>query len=65
MLSKQALIGDWPVDKNSTSYTLGFATVVTVVCAVLLGLAATKLKPLQQKNAEVDKKSKTLLALNL
>ena len=52
------------MDKNSTGYTLGFATVITVVCAILLGVAATKLKPLQETNAEVDKKSKILLALN-
>ena len=52
------------MDKNSTAYTLGFATVVTIVCAILLGVAATKLKPLQETNAEVDKKSKILLALN-
>jgi len=58
------LRGDWLVDKNSTAYTLGFAAAVTIVCAILLGVAATKLKPLQQTNAEVDKKSKILLALN-
>lgn len=51
------------MDKNSTSYTLGFAAVVTIICAILLGVAATKLKPLQEKNAEVDKKSKILLAV--
>jgi Na+-transporting NADH:ubiquinone oxidoreductase subunit C len=53
------------VDKNSSAYTFGFATVVTVVAALLLGFAATSLKPLQDKNADVDKKSKTLLALGL
>lgn len=51
------------MDKNSTPYTLGFAATITIICAVLLGVAATKLKPLQQKNAEVDKKSKILLAV--
>ena len=49
--------------KESTGYTLGFAAAVTVVCAILLGFAATKLKPLQEKNADVDKKSKILLAV--
>ena len=52
------------MDKNSTGYTLGFAAAITIVCAILLGVAATKLKPLQKTNAEVDKKSKILLALN-
>jgi Na+-transporting NADH:ubiquinone oxidoreductase subunit C len=51
------------VDKNGTGYTLVFAAVVTIICAVLLGFAATKLKPLQDKNADVDKKSKILLAV--
>jgi Na+-transporting NADH:ubiquinone oxidoreductase subunit C len=51
------------VDKNSTGYTLFFASAVTIVCAVLLGVAATQLKDLQIINADVDKKSKILLAL--
>lgn len=49
--------------QESTVYTLGFAAAVTIICAILLGVAATKLKPLQEKNADVDKKSKILLAL--
>lgn len=49
--------------QESTGYTLGFAAAVTIICAVLLGFAATKLKPLQEKNADVDKKSKILLAV--
>ena len=53
------------MDKNSTPYTLGFAATITIICAVLLGVAATGLKEMQQTNAEVDKKSKTLLALGL
>ncbi len=51
------------MDKNSTVYTLGFAAAITIVCAILLGYAATSLKPLQDKNADVDKKSKILLAV--
>ena len=51
------------MDKNSTGYTLGFAAAITIVCAVLLGFAATKLKEQQQINADVDKKSKILLAV--
>jgi Na+-transporting NADH:ubiquinone oxidoreductase subunit C len=52
------------VDKNSTGYTLFFASAVTIVCAVLLGVAATQLKELQEINADVDKKSKILLAID-
>ena len=53
------------MDRNSSLYTFGFATIVTVVAALLLGYAATSLKPMQDLNADVDKKSKTLLALGL
>ena len=53
------------MDKNSSAYTFIFATIVTTVAAILLGSAATALKPLQDLNADVDKKSKTLLALGL
>ncbi len=53
------------MEKHSPLYTLGFAAAVTIICAVLLGFAATKLKPLQDENAEVDRKSKILLALGL
>lgn len=35
-------------------YTFGFATVICVVCAVILALAATALKPRQQANVELD-----------
>ena len=51
------------MDKNSTAYTLGFAAAITIVCAVLLGFTATSLKEQQDKNADVDKKSKILLAV--
>ena len=51
------------MDRNSTGYTLGFAAAITIVCAVLLGFAATSLKKLQEQNADVDKKSKILLAV--
>ena len=51
------------MDKNSTAYTLGFAAAITIVCAVLLGFAATSLKEQQEQNADVDKKSKILLAV--
>lgn len=53
------------MDKNSSTYTIGFAAAITIVCALLLGLAATSLKPMQDINLEVDKKSKILQALSL
>jgi Na+-transporting NADH:ubiquinone oxidoreductase subunit C len=65
MSSKQALRGDLPVDKNGKAYTLIFASILTIICAVLLGVAATALKDEQELNAEVDKQSKILQALGL
>ena len=53
------------MDRNGSAYTFIFATIVTTVAAILLGSAATALKPLQDLNADVDKKSKTLFALGL
>lgn len=51
------------MDKDSPAYTVGFAAAVTIVCALLLGFAATNLKELQEVNMDVDKKSKILQAL--
>ena len=51
------------MDKNSPAYTIGFAAAVTIVCALLLGFAATNLKEQQEINMDVDKKSKILQAI--
>ena len=40
-----------------------FASIITIVCSVILGLVATGLKELQLKNADVDMKSKVLTAI--
>jgi Na+-transporting NADH:ubiquinone oxidoreductase subunit C len=51
------------VSRNSNAYIFGFASIVTIICAIILGSAATVLKPLQDENADVDKKTKVLMAL--
>ena len=40
---------------DSNAKTMGFATGMTIVCAIILGVAATALKPLQEQNAKVFK----------
>jgi Na+-transporting NADH:ubiquinone oxidoreductase subunit NqrC len=37
------------VDKNTTSYTVGFAVILVVVCGVLLASLASSLKDRQKK----------------
>ena len=51
--------------QRSVRYIFGFATVVCVVCGVLVSTAAVTLKELQDKNAELDRKTNVLLAAGL
>ncbi|HOW20092.1 MAG TPA: NADH:ubiquinone reductase (Na(+)-transporting) subunit C [Tenuifilaceae bacterium] len=44
------------MDKNSNLYTILYASGLVVLVAVLLALAATLLKPAQQRNVETEKK---------
>ena len=52
-------------DKNSTSYTLYYATGVIVVIATLLAVFSEGLKPLQEKNIAFDKKTKILKSVGI
>ena len=45
--------------------TFVFATIVCVVCSVLLSLAANLLRPRQTYNVEIDRKKNVLVALGL
>ncbi|MEL6544175.1 MAG: Na(+)-translocating NADH-quinone reductase subunit C [Myxococcota bacterium] len=45
---------------NSVGYIVGFAIAVCLACAVLVAAAAVALKPMQDKNARVDRLSKVL-----
>ena len=47
---------------HSNAYTLTFAAVITIVCGLILGGASQGLKEKQVINADVDVKSKVLMA---
>jgi Na+-transporting NADH:ubiquinone oxidoreductase subunit C len=49
-----------PDRKNSVPYILGFAVAVCLACAMLVATAAVGLKPLQDKNARVDRLTRVL-----
>lgn len=49
-----------PDRKNSVGYIVGFALAVCLACAVLVAAAAVGLKPIQDKNARVDRLTKVL-----
>lgn len=51
--------------RNRVAYTIGFAAVVCVVCAVLVSSAAVLLAPLQQANARQYMQKNVLLAAGL
>lgn len=51
------------LDRNSNLYTILYASGLVVLVAVLLALAATLLKPAQQKNVETEKKTDILKSI--
>ncbi len=51
------------MNRNSNSYTVIYATVLTVIVAVLLALAALGLKDQQKKNTDNEKKMQVLAAV--
>lgn len=52
-------------DINSTRYTIVFATVVCVVCALLISVSAVSLQPRQQANARLYMEKNVLVAAGL
>ena len=48
------------MDVNKNSYTLGFAAIMVIIVAALLSVAFIKLKPFQDRNIELEKKTKYL-----
>ncbi len=50
------------VNKESNLYTLGFAGLITICCAVLLSFTSFSLKERQERNLEVDSKKNVLLS---
>src|SRR5210317_1832358 len=53
------------MDINSNKYTYIFAVVMVVLVAALLSIAATSLKPFQDKNVELEKKSDILRSVGI
>ena len=51
--------------KDSVSYTMAVAAGVCIVCSLLVSTAAITLRPIQQRNAELDRKRNILLAAGL
>lgn len=52
-------------NKESTSFILKIAVVLSLVCATLVSLAAVGLKPIQDKNAALEKKLNILAAAGI
>jgi Na+-transporting NADH:ubiquinone oxidoreductase subunit C len=53
------------MNKNGNSYTFIYASVMVVLVAALLSVAAIVLKPQQVKNAEIEKKQNILASVNI
>lgn len=51
--------------RESTAYTIGFAAIVCLVCAVPIAAAAVALKPRQEQNQRIDRMSKVLSVAGL
>lgn len=49
-----------PDKRSSVAYVVGFAAAVCLVCAVVVAGSAVGLKPLQEKNARVDRLTRVL-----
>ena len=53
------------LNKEKNSFSMLFAAIVCVVAAGLLSFASTKLRPLQEANAKLDKQKNVLVALKV
>jgi len=53
------------MDKESNIYTFIFATIMVVIVAILLSFTAITLKPIQQKNIEIERKQNILSSVNI
>lgn len=53
------------MNTNKNSYTFIYASIMVVIVAFLLAFVSSALKPMQQKNVELDKKKQVLAALNI
>lgn len=53
------------MDRNGNAYTFIYASVMVVLVAAILSVAAINLKPLQDKNIEIEKKQNILKSINI
>jgi len=53
------------MDRNSNVYTFIYASVMVVLVAAVLSVAAYNLKPFQAKNVEIEKKQNILASVNI
>ena len=53
------------MDTNGNKYTIIYASVMVVVVAVMLAVAATQLKPFQDANILIEKKQNILKSVNI
>ncbi len=53
------------MNKQGNTYTILYAVIMVVVVATLLAVVSVVLKPMQQKNIEIDKKKQILTSVNI
>jgi len=53
------------MDRNSNVYTFIYASVMVILVAAILSIAALNLKPFQAKNIEIEKKQNILASVNI
>lgn len=53
------------MDRNSNSYTFIYAAVMVILVAAILASVAMALRPLQNKNYEIEKKQNILASVNI
>ena len=51
--------------QHSVAYTIAFASLSCLICAILVSTSAVSLRDLQQTNADLDKRRNVLLAAGL
>ncbi len=53
------------MDRNSNKYTFIYASVMVILVAAILSIAAMALKPLQTRNTTIEKKQNILASVNI
>ncbi len=53
------------MDRNGNVYTFIYASVMVILVAAILSIAALNLKPYQQRNIEIEKKQNILASVNI